>query len=139
VAVNKHYEAELFIKQLGNNVAKVALEAHGKLAEQGCTSYVKTIYIGYEINGEMVAALYGHAKYVEVALALDESTDSSVLIDATHLTWRTLPFAAVVKTKEDLEKFGLLAITACENIRNGRHKVNRDNQFFAAAKRERRF
>jgi hypothetical protein len=138
MAINNHNEAVAYIDTLGKKVAPIASEAHNALVGQGCSSYVKTIYIGYDLDGVMVAALYGHAEYVEVALALEESYDSKILIDATHLTWRTLPVAAVLKTKEDLRQFSQLAKVACGNIKTGGHFVNRDNDFFAAAKRERR-
>jgi hypothetical protein len=137
MAINDHYEAEAYMETLGQKVSKIALEAHNNLIAQGCSSYVKTIYIGYDLDGVMVAALYGHTEYVEIALALEESHKSSILIDATHLTWRTLPVAAVVRTKSDLREFSQLAKAACGNIKTGGHTVNRDNEFFAAAKRER--
>jgi hypothetical protein len=137
MATNDHYEADAYIETLGKKVAKIASEAHSSLVGQGCSSYVKTIYIGYDLDGVMVAALYAHAEYVEVALALEESHKSNILIDATHLTWRTLPVAAVLKSKDDLRQFSQLAKAACMNITTGGHIVNRDNEFFAAAKRER--
>jgi hypothetical protein len=138
MAVNDHYEADAYIATLGKQVAKLASEAHSALVGQGCSSYVKTIYIGYDLDGVMVAALYGHTEYVEIAIALDESYESGILIDATHLTWRTLPVAAVLKTLKDTSEFNKLAKVACGNIKSGGHIVNRDNEFFAAAKRERR-
>ena len=50
-----------------------------------------------EVGGEMVAALYSHADHVELALALPESEEHRLLVDATHLTWRTMPVAAIVE------------------------------------------
>jgi hypothetical protein len=80
---------------------------------------------------------YGHSEYVEVAIALSESYESPVLIDASHLTWRTLPVAAVLKSKADIKMFGPLVKEACKGVLSGGHTVLRDNEFFAAAKRER--
>ena len=133
-----HLEAEKDIATLNEKIGRIALAAHLELTSSGCSSYVKTIYIGYDFNGEMVAALYGHADYVEVAMALPESHVSSILIDASHLTWRTLPVAAVLKSKDDLKKFAPLVKESCNGVLSGSHEVNRDNDFFVAAKRERK-
>jgi hypothetical protein len=99
---------------------------------------VKTIYIGYDIDGEMVAALYGHIDHVEVALALPEDAEGDLLIDAKHLTWRTLPVAAIVRNKTDIVAFMQLALTAVEGVRTSSHTVNRDNEFFIKSRQERR-
>ena len=133
-----HEEAEAYIAILNQRILKIATSAHLELVAHGCSSYVKTIYIGYDFNGEMVAALYGHVDYVEVAIALPENHESSILIDASHLTWRTLPVAAVLKSKADLKMFTSLVKEACNGVRSGSHTVIRDNEFFTNAKRERK-
>lgn len=138
MAVLSHSEAEEYLSGLNKKVAKIAGELHKILIDEGCSSYVKTIYIGYDFNGEMIAALYAHAEYVEVALALPESFESPILIDGTHLTWRTLPVAAVVRSKEDIRLFKSLAQNACGGVKMGHHKVNRDSLFFENVKREQR-
>ena len=132
-----HEEAEAYIACMNQRIGKIATSAHLELIRRGCSSYVKTIYIGYDFNGEMVAALYGHSNYVEVAIALPETHESSILIDASHLTWRTLPVAAIVKSKDDLKNFAVLVKSACDGVLSGNHKVLRDNKYFATAKRER--
>ena len=132
-----HEDAEAYIASLNGKVRNIALSAHAELLKEGCSSYVKTIYVGYDFNGEMVAALYGHSEYIEVAIALAESYESPVLIDASHLTWRTLPVAAVLKSKADIKMFASLVKEACKGVLSGDHTVLRDNEFFAAAKRER--
>jgi len=132
-----HSEAEKYLASLGRKIGGLASEAHRHLVDQGCTSYVKTIYIGYDFKGVMVAALYGHFDYVEVAIALPENFDSLILIDATHLTWRTLPVAAVLKSKSDMKSFATLVKAACKGVLSGSHTVMRDNDFFVKAKRER--
>ena len=116
----------------------IATSLHEALLDLGCVSYVKTIYIGYDIAGEMVAALYGHSDHVEIALALPEDAEGDLLIDARHLTWRTLPVAAVVRSKTDLVAFTKLALTAVEGVRTSSHTVNRDNDYFIKSRRERR-
>ena len=73
--MRSHVEAEEFIATMNTKAAALARAAHGALVREGCNSYVKTIYIGYDLDGEMVAALYPHAGHVEIALALDEQHD----------------------------------------------------------------
>ena len=85
----------------------------------------------------MVAALYGHVDHVEVALALAEDHPSSQLIDASHLTWKTLPVAAIGYDAAEVEKMTVLVVAACDRVRAGLPTVNRDNDFFMKAKRER--
>lgn len=132
-----HSEAEDFIGQLGH-MKELAGLTHCALVELGCASYVKTIYVGYDIGGEMVAAMYGHADHLEIALALPEDEESDLLVDASHLTWRTLPVAAVVKRKSQVAEFTKLATSACERVRSASHDVMRDNDFFIKAREARR-
>ena len=131
-------EAELYLSDLNKKIQKLARSADSVFIDAGCTSYVKTIYIGYDIDGEMVAALYAHTDHVEVALALDEHHNDSGLVDATHLTWRTLPVAFVLTSDGELPQFRQLVEEACARVRAGSHKVNRDNEFFIKSRRERR-
>lgn len=130
-------EAKSYLENLNRKVRPVARAADSVLAGAGCSAYVKTIYIGYEIDGEMVAALYGHANFVEVALALDEQPVRDILVDASHLTWRTLPVAAILKTEKDISNFKVLVHEACKRIREGKHEIHRDNEFFKKSHRER--
>ena len=123
---------------MNKKVGPLASDLHDVLLNLGCVSYVKTIYIGYDIAGEMVAALYGHSDYVEIALALPEDADGDLLIDASHLTWRTLPVAAIVRKTTDVQPFKELASIAVERVRTASHTVNRDNDFFAKSRMERR-
>jgi len=137
VAVLSHSEAEEYLSRLNKKVAKIAGELHKIFIDEGCSSYVKTIYVGYDFNGAMIAALYGHADYVEVALALPESFESPILIDGTHLTWQTLPVAAIVKNRDQILLFKSLAQTACSGVKTGTHTVKRDSEYFRKSKRER--
>src|ERR1035437_4140335 len=109
---------------------------HKQLVKAGCTTYVKTIYIGYDLNGIMVAALYPHIDRVEIALALPDSHESGLFIDATHLTWKTLPVAVVLNNEEDLAEASVLVEEACQRIKDGVHDVERPNDYFMKSRRE---
>jgi hypothetical protein len=131
-------EAQKYIAELNKTSGALCTQVHEMFIAAGCNSYVKTIYIGYDVDGEMVAALYGHADHVEVALALAEDHTSSQLIDASHLTWKTLPVAAIGHDLAEVAQMRPLIDEACARVRAGQHDVNRDNDFFVKAKRERR-
>jgi hypothetical protein len=131
-------EAQQYIAELNKTSAALCTQVHEMFLAAGCSSYVKTIYIGYDIGGEMVAALYGHADHVEVALALAEDHPSSQLIDASHLTWKTLPVAAIGHDAAEVRKMAGLVVEACDRVRAGLHTVNRDNDFFIRSRRERK-
>ena len=136
--MTENSEAQAYLSEMNKKVGPLASDLHDVLMKLGCVSYVKTIYIGYDIAGEMVAALYGHSDHVEIALALPEDTVGDLLVDARHLTWRTLPVAAIVHNKTDVLTFTQLASTAVERVRTASHTVNRDNDFFINSRRERR-
>ena len=129
--------AEEYFSQWGANVTPLGMPLHVALLAQGCDSYVKTIYIGYEISGEMVAALYAHANHIELALAVAEDHPNMVLKDASHLTWRTLPLALEIRSTEDLVLAGELIEEACVRIRGGSHDVERDNDHFIRSRQAR--
>ena len=135
--MSSHTDAEQYLAECGARVLPLATAAHAVLVDQGCASYVKTIYVGYDFNGEMVAALYAHHDHVEVALALPEDQQGSLLVDASHLTWRTLPVAAILRSSANLEQFTELVIEAVRRVREQSHDVNRDNEFFIKSRRER--
>ena len=134
----KDGEAQAYLADLGPKIRTLASDLHNVLLELGCMSYVKTVYIGYDINGEMVAALYGRSSHVEIALALSEDADDTLLVDARHLTWRTLPVAAIVRNTDDVTKFAHLATIAVDRVQTASHEVNRDNEFFMKSRREKR-
>ncbi len=136
--MSSHTEADAYLAELNGMVRPLAVAAHEAFVGQGCASYVKTIYIGYDIDGEMVAALYGHADHVEIALALPEDADDPLLVDASHLTWRTLPVAALIRTENDITALEGLVAYACDRVRTREHTVVRDNDFFIRSRRERR-
>lgn len=136
--MSEHAAAEEYLRQLRPPVGDLAWAAHDALVDLGCGSYVKTIYIGYDLGGEMVAALYGHTDHVEVALALPETAQSAILVDATHLTWRTLPLAALVRAEHDVPDFVRLAAMAAERVKTQMHDVALDNDHFIERRRGRR-
>jgi hypothetical protein len=113
----------------------IAFATHNALIANGCHAYFKTIYIGYDLDGEMVAALYKRADHIELALALPEEHESSLLVDATHLTWRTLPVAASFTKSSQLKEVTSLIIEACTRVQSDSHSVYRDNDFFTKHKR----
>lgn len=131
-------EAQQYIAELNKKSAALCTQVHEMFLAAGCSSYVKTIYIGYDIDGEMVAALYSHSDHIEVALALAEDHPSGQLIDASHLTWKTLPVAAIGHNATEVKKMKPLITEACARVRAGKHDVNRDNEFFMKSRRERR-
>ncbi len=132
----KTNEENRLLRTLGQNLFSVGLALHDRFIASGCSSYVKTIYIGYDLDGIMVAALYPHSNRVEVALALPEDHESELLIDATHLTWKTLPVAAVVKADTHLEQVLRLIDEACFRIATSTHEVERPNDYFVKSRRE---
>jgi hypothetical protein len=121
---------------LNSNLEPLGTKLHKRLVTQKCVPYVKTIYIGYDLDGVMVAALYPHSDRVKVALALPEDHESGLLIDATHLTWKTLPVAAIVKTKAEATETLELIDEACQRIKDGVHDVERPNDYFMKSRRE---
>ncbi len=128
-------EADTYIDVLNKKMQPVARAVHEALTTLGCSSYVKTIYVGYDIGGEMVAAAYGHSDHVEVALAVAEDHPDSRFVDASHLTWRTLPLSLHFKTISDVKKAEGLLEEACERVRQQSHDVHRDNDFFVGRKK----
>lgn len=135
--MSQHLEAEAYLRVMNPQVRDVAKATHKLFADAGCRSYVKTIYIGYDFGGEMVAALYGHAASVEVALALPEDAEGSFLVDASHLTWRTLPLAAVITDESQLDELAGLVDEACRRVAGGSHDVVLDDERFIEARRAR--
>jgi hypothetical protein len=131
-------DAQIYLRDANKKVSALATNLHKLFLKHGCVSYVKTIYIGYDIEGAMVAALYRHENRVEVAIALAENHRSKLLIDATHLTWRTMPVAVVVKSKDDLLEAAALIIEATDRVKTGQNTVNRSSEFFAEAKKQKR-
>jgi hypothetical protein len=129
-------DEDALLGSLNSTLKPLGIKLHKRLVTKGCVPYVKTIYIGYDLDGVMVAALYPHTDRIEIALALPEDHESGLLIDATHLTWKTLPVAAIVKTKADAtETLGLIG-EACLRIKDGVHDVERPNDYFMKSRRE---
>ena len=99
----------------------------------GVLVYVKTIYIGVEFNGAMFAALYPGATKFELALAIPEETPGSDLIDASHLTWPSLPLA-LASSYGQLERAVTLTALAYGRVSSGEHDLRRPAESFRARK-----
>jgi hypothetical protein len=112
------------------NLRAVAWKIDREMIRLGCEAYVKTIYVGYEIGGAMVAALYPHPDHLEIALALDEGFEHSLLEAADHLSWRTLPVSALITEPRNFSEVAPLLHLAVERVVSGSHAVSRDNEFF---------
>lgn len=95
-----------------------------------CDVYVKTIYVGFSIDGAMVAAMYPHKDNLEIALALPEDIDGSEFKDATHLTWPTMPVCIEVRSAADLRACLGHLRSAASRVRDGEHDVVRPNDHF---------
>jgi hypothetical protein len=119
-------------------VRSLAIEVHKHLVELDCFSYVKTIYVGYEVDGIIVAALYPYPAHLDLALALSEDAAHPLLSDASHLTWRTLPVLATLTTRKNLPAVKNLSTLAIQGVLNGSHHVSRDNDFFIKSRLERK-
>ena len=52
--MNGNQETQAFIENSPAKTRKIISEIVDIFESQGCVSYVKTIYIGFEIDGEMV-------------------------------------------------------------------------------------
>jgi hypothetical protein len=119
-----------FIQSLNGRVRPIVKSLHESIVGLGCESYVKTIYIGYSISGEMVAASYPHQDFVEVALALPEDHGDPRLFDCSHLKWRTLPLAARLNTVDEIESLQPLLQESAVAVAAGSHGVQRSTEYF---------
>lgn len=129
-------DAERLIRDHRSGIKKLVEQIYAELVDRhGCLAYVKTIYIGFEIEGQMVAAVYPHAEMIEIALALSEDHESKLLVDATHLTWRSLPVATEITAGSQLTDLFPLLAEAVERVRSSTHDVNRDPQHFIGRSR----
>ena len=98
--------------------------------ECGCEAYVKTIYVGFTLGGEMVCAVYPHPNRLEVALALPEDVEGPEFKDATHLTWPTMPVAVEIHNAADTEMVLGHLSTAVGRVATGLHDVRRPPEHF---------
>ena len=115
----------------------LANELHHHLMKDTVIDYVKTIYIGYEFQGEMFAALYRNTSAIEVALPLAEDESGPLIMDASHLTWRTLPLMIHVTSSSQLPQAFSIIDRSFDRLNTGLHKVNRTNEYFIARKKGR--
>jgi hypothetical protein len=131
-------DAERFIEGISNKSLRgIAAILHQYLLSIATTDYVKTVYIGYDFNGEMLAALYRNTTAIEVALPLPEFSRGPLLMDASHLTWRTLPVMIHVTKTDQLAAAKNLIDEAFLRLESGIHEVDRTPEFFKARKKGR--
>lgn len=123
-------EVEGLLGRFSEPTTSLARALISRVSAQGCDLYVKTIYVGVTVEGEMVAALYPRSGGVEVALALPDDHECELLKDASHLTWPTLPVCLDVKDREEANRAVLLIDEAYERVANGMHGVSRPPEFF---------
>ena len=131
-------DIERLINGVNPNIRKLLKRLKDIFEEQSCVTYVKTIYMGFNLGEEMVAAAYPHKSCVEIALALRDDHPDSALKDASHLTWRTLPVSLKVSTLNEIDQNIGLLHEACKRVQDGMANKPRDNEFFRKARRERR-
>lgn len=127
---------ESYLETTSKPIKELLRFAHNILVKYECFAYVKTIYIGYDFDGVMVGALYRRGDHLEIALALPENYVHPLLIDAGHLTWRTLPVAALLYEVDELQEFEILVSTAVNRVKQRQHDVNRGNEYFAKRQSE---
>lgn len=78
---------------------------YGWFEDAGCRAYVKTVYVGFDLNGYLVGAIYVRgAEYLEVAVALPADDRFPGLYPADHLKWASLPVAFQVRPGDDLTR-----------------------------------
>jgi len=130
-------EVKSFFKSCTDEVAIVGAELNSILTGLGCENYIKTIYLGFEFDGQMIAAVYPHRTHLEIALALpDDFLElSKLFIDAAHLKWRTLPIAAILRSSADLLEIRDWIDVSFTRVKSGSHDVSRDNDYFMNIKR----
>ena len=130
-------DVEAYLREANPKVRKLAKRICDGFVAEGCSLYVKTIYIGADFEGEMIGAVYAHKVDIEVALALPEDASHPLLEDASHLTWRTLPVLARVSVEGHLKDLRPLIEEACQRVRSREHNVYLDDDFFIEARRRR--
>lgn len=103
---------------------------YSALIDLGCDVYVKTIYVGFSIGGEMVAAVYPRSGFLEIALALPDDIEGGEFKDATHLTWPTMPVCIEVRNQRHLAVALRHLTVAAQRVEMGHHNVRRPNEHF---------
>lgn len=96
----------------------------------GCHAHVKTIYVGFTLGDEMVAAAYPHSDHCELALSLPLDYEGDGVIDVTHLTWRTLPVGVDITSVTSAETALPAVLEAANRVAGGTHDVDRPPEYF---------
>jgi len=96
----------------------MARVTHETLRSAGCMSYVKTVHVGYNVDGVKVVVSYVHGESIEIALAIGEDHPDDRRVDVSRQTWRTFPFALNPSMlSNSVETIGPL-IGTCERMRH---------------------
>ena len=135
--MDKDGNVESFLLRQPTRTQSALRELVRIFTQEGCNSYVKTIYLGFDYEGEMVGAAYPSSETVELALALPEDHAHPNLVDATHLTWRTLPVSIKFTSKSAVQKSEDLLTEAVQRVAENRHTVYRSNDHFTSARQRR--
>lgn len=128
-------EVEKLTVRFGKDLLTRFEKVYGWLVDKHETKpHVKTIYVGFSIGRDIVAAIYprGDVEF-EMALALPEDHDSEVTYPAGHLKWRTLPVAVMIDGKTDVRKIQPLIKEAVGRISSGEHGVRLSDDKFPTA------
>ena len=103
-------DAEQLLAESPPAIRKVMAAAYEYfVSEAGCDPYVKTIYVGFMLGPG--------------------------LLDAAHLTWRTMPVAVEVRDVADLKAVRDYMATAVERVRTGAHDVELPQERFMGRER----
>ncbi len=124
-------EAERLATTLPKPLHDAFARCYTLLADEGhCGVYVKTIYVGFSLGAEMVAAFYPRANCIEIALALPEDIEGPEFNDATHLTWPTMPVSIEVTDAESVSVAMERLREALALVAEGSQIVRRPNEHF---------
>ncbi len=130
--------AEQLLDGQPESVKDLMGNAYAAMVEgSGCQPDVKTIYISFTKNSQLVASAHPGSDGIELALALPEDHPSGLLEDASHLTWRTLPLLVRVTASSGREEVLDLVYEAIKRVESGEHDVDRPPEYFQASRRER--
>lgn len=124
-------EAQELVSSVPKPLQRTFAACYAMLVDQcGCDAYVKTIYVGFTLGDEMVAAIYPRRDHLEVAMALDENVEGDEFKDATHLTWPTMPVALEIHDVKDTDLALRHLREALRRIATNEHHVRRANEHF---------
>jgi len=89
------------------------------VSQEACVSEVRSSYISFSIDGEMVAVAQRGDEGIDIAMALPFDGSDARVFDALDLKWRTLPTGIVIVGQRDVGIAKKYLKTACSRVRNG--------------------